>query len=92
MTDSLTGLMWPKNGRLVGPKKWQDALAYTGNLDLCGHTDWRLPNVNEQASLLNREEPNTAAWLNTQGFRNVMSKYWTSSTYAPARMTLGTPL
>jgi hypothetical protein len=83
MQDKLTGLMWPKDGNPAGAAKtWQDALAYANGLILCGHADWRLPNVNEIESLINAEEPDTSAWLMTKGFSNVQSCYFSSSTYA----------
>ncbi|MDH4161174.1 MAG: DUF1566 domain-containing protein [Nitrospirota bacterium] len=93
VTDNLTGLMWVKAPDPTG-RTWQEALDYADGLDLCGHTDWRLPNVNELESLLHAEYTNTtlcggagcsdnAAWLNTQGFSNVQAHYyWSSSTYA----------
>ncbi len=55
MTDTLTGLMWPKNGNLAGgTKTWQEALDYANGLNYCGHSDWRLPNRKELFSLVNR--------------------------------------
>ena len=84
VTDNLTGLMWPKNGNLAGSggMTWYQAIDYANNLDLCGYSDWRLSNVNELKSLVNAGEPNSAAWLNTQGFYNVQSSaYWSSTTY-----------
>ncbi|OGL45816.1 MAG: hypothetical protein A2W05_10650 [Candidatus Schekmanbacteria bacterium RBG_16_38_10] len=65
VTDNLTGLMWT-NGNGGGP--WDFAVDYANNLTLCGYSDWRLPNVNELESLVNANEPNSAAWLNVQGF------------------------
>ncbi len=83
VTDNLTGLMWPKNGNLAGYMSWYSAIDYANNLTLCGYSDWRLPNVNELESLVNAGEPDTAAWLNTQGFINVQSGgYWSSTTLA----------
>jgi hypothetical protein len=92
-TDRLTGLVWSKEGKAPGPsacnpgtrKNGQGALDYVGCLNsnrYLGKSDWRLPNNNELASLVNRGQPNTAAWLNTQGFSDVQAGgYWSSSTY-----------
>ena len=88
VTDNLTGLMWAKTGNLPdGTKTWQGALVYVASINygsgLCGHKDWRLPNVNELESLINSGEANTANWLNNQGFNNVQADfYWSSTTYA----------
>jgi len=84
VTDTLTGLMWAKNANLPGGyRTWYQAVDDCNNLNLCGYTDWRLPNVNELESLINANEPNSATWLNGQGFTNVQaSYYWSSTTYA----------
>jgi hypothetical protein len=83
MIDALTGLMWPKNGAVAfNTMPWQQALDYANNFDLCGHTDWRMPNINELASLLNKEEPNLPFWLTSQGFNSMQNSYWSSSTAA----------
>jgi len=88
VTDSLTGLMWTKNANLPGSAMtWYQAVDYCNNLTQGGYTDWRLPNVNELESLVNDDEPNSAAWLNSQGFTNVQSKYYwsaTTSAYDPS--------
>jgi hypothetical protein len=87
VTDNLTGLMWTKNGNMPeGGLTWQGALDYVANTvnngaGTCGHSDWRLPNVNELGSLVNAEQTNGADWLNGQGFTNVQTNwYWSSST------------
>jgi len=82
MVDTLTGLMWPKNGNLSGgTATWHGAFDIVDLLNLCGHNDWRLPNVVELRSLINDEEP-TVTWLSAQGFNNVLTAfYWSSSTY-----------
>ena len=82
VTDNLTGLMWVKNPDST-PLTWEDALTYANKLTLCGHDDWRLPNVNELESLIHAGQSNTATWLNAQGFSNVQSDwYWSSTTSA----------
>src|SRR5574341_409 len=82
VTDNLTGLMWVKTPDST-TKQWQAALDHADGLDLCGHTDWRLPNVNELESLVNAEQSSLSTWLNSQGFSNVPAGvYWSSSTDA----------
>ena len=82
VTDNLTGLMWVKSPDSIA-RTWQGALDYANGLSLCGFTDWRLPNVNELESMVNAGQSNPAAWLNTQGFSNVQSdEYWSSTSYA----------
>jgi hypothetical protein len=93
VTDNLTGLMWTKDANIAfGKVAWETALSA---IDLCGYTDWRLPNVNELESLfhagINEDTcggsslcSSVAAWLNYMGFINVQSAsawYWTSTTY-----------
>jgi hypothetical protein len=82
ITDNLTGLMWTRNANLPnGPMDWYQAIDYCNNLTLGGYSDWRLPNVNEQESIINANEANSATWLNSQGFTNVQADYyWSSST------------
>ncbi len=82
VTDNLTGLMWVKTPDST-VRQWQAALDYADVLPLCGYSDWRLPNRKELRSLANYGQPNSATWLNTQGFSNVQADvYWSSSTYA----------
>ena len=98
VTDHLTGLVWTKDGNpadvykdgspTIGMKTWQQALDYVASLNqtnYLNHNDWRLPNLNELGSMVNRDQSNGASWwLNTPGwFINVQpQRYWTSSTYA----------
>ncbi|MBA7584413.1 hypothetical protein ES708_26366 [subsurface metagenome] len=83
ITDNLTGLMW-EQVPLLTDWIWTEALTYANNLDLGGHSDWRLPNRKELRSLVNYEETNTADWLNNpaQGFSpgSVQPEYYWSST------------
>jgi uncharacterized repeat protein (TIGR01451 family) len=85
MLDNLTGLMWTRDGnRPLASKQWPAAVDYVvamnSGIGLCGHTDWHLANVNELESLTNVEQTNLATWLNGQGFVNVQSNWYWSST------------
>ena len=79
--DKLTGLMWAKNGGTSGWKNWADANTYANTLSLCGYNDWRLPTVNELASLVNFSDTDSPAhWLNTNGFNNIkITDYWSGT-------------
>ena len=75
VTDTETGLVWQKT--YVSGKTWQEALSYCESLTYAGYSDWRLPNKNELASLVNYEKYNPAS-----DFPDMPSNYfWSSSTY-----------
>jgi len=49
--DPLTGLMWqiePSNDI----RMWQESVDYCDQLDLAGHTDWRMPSISELRSIV----------------------------------------
>ena len=74
VTDTKTGLIWQKTYETG--KNWQAALDYCENLTYAGYSDWRLPNKNELASLVNYEKHNPAS-----DFPDMPSQYfWSSST------------
>lgn len=55
VTDSRTGLMWPKDGTGLGyasggTKDWNEAIDWANGLSFAEYTDWRLPNINELKS------------------------------------------
>ncbi|MBF0344856.1 MAG: DUF1566 domain-containing protein [Nitrospirae bacterium] len=83
ITDTLTGLMWTKDANLAGLKTWQEALVYVAYMNSYGHADWRLPGKNTLQSLIKGSEGAPYVWLESQGFTNVQSNfYWSSTTYA----------
>ena len=74
VTDSKTGLIWQKTYEI--DKTWQAALDYCEDLTYAGYSDWRLPNKNELASLVNYEKYDPAS-----DFPDMPSQYfWSSST------------
>ena len=101
VTDNLTGLIWLKDANCFGTRAWYNALSDCNGLSSgsCGLTDgssvgdWRLPNRNELASLVqkgyyNPAVPNTKGtgqWSEGDPFNNVQSySYWSSPTDASA--------
>ena len=76
VTDSTTGLMWQKE--YATGKTWQQALKYCEDSTYAGYSDWRLPNKNELASLLDPGK-SSAPYSN---FPDMPSDwFWSSSTY-----------
>jgi hypothetical protein len=87
ITDNLTGLMWARNSSDT-QYTWDNAIKSTASggaipSNLCGYTDWRLPNVNELTSLTNDGYIGLQSdWLQSQGFSNVPTNdYWSSSSH-----------
>ena len=93
VTDKITGLMWkqcsegqsttttPCDTGLVSTYKWQAALQRgelinTGS-GFAGYTDWRLPNRNELASLVERQCYSPS--INTNLFPHTLTSYYFSS-------------
>ena len=95
VTDNLTGLNWTKDANDSGPSacapdavfySWQGALDFVHCLNVnnyLGHNDWRVPNREELASLLDYQQV-TPVLPAGHPFSNVGTggNYWTSSTIA----------
>lgn len=80
VTDTFTGLIWEYN-TINNTKTWEQALAYCEGLSLAGHSDWRLPNINELNSLVDYSQYNQAMNpANSPIARN--ARYWSSTTLA----------
>jgi hypothetical protein len=88
-SDTLTGLTWVKTPTST-QYGWADAkIAPAIPNTYCGYSDWRLPTINELRSLVNYAATQAtpastpAAWLNSQGFTNVQTYcYWSSTAYS----------
>ena len=85
VTDNLTGLMWSRDAWLSQDSRtWQGSLDYVDGMNdgggLCGHTDWRLPNVKELSSLIDFSQYGPAL-LSGHPFTEVQTDhYWSSTT------------
>ncbi len=79
VTDSTTGLQWQDNA-IGNTMPWEDAIAYCKALEIDTHSDWRLPNINELKTIIDRGKVFPAI---VDGFTNTSSNYyyWSSSTY-----------
>ncbi|MDO9566324.1 MAG: DUF1566 domain-containing protein [Candidatus Desulfaltia sp.] len=88
ITDQFTGLMWSKDADpAAGPFNWFQALDAVSGLNAkryCGHQDWRLPNINELASLVDRSIY-APALPGIHPFLNIKAWYWTGTTTAEYR-------
>lgn len=75
LIDSTTGLIWQRDN--APERTWKEALQYCENSNTAGFTDWRLPNKNELASLLNLDKPDSP-YIDIVG--TLSDYYWSSST------------
>ena len=84
VTDTSTGLMWQQSSYDDSRKTWEQALAYCEELNLGGHTDWRMPTIKELRSLVDYSIPYPGPTINTTYFPGMVASlwYWSSTTYA----------
>jgi hypothetical protein len=89
--DTLEGLMW--QGCALGQTAescagtatamtWQEALKYCEALSWGGETDWRLPNIDELATIVDNHKT-TEPSIDTDAFPNTPSDWYWSSTTRP---------
>lgn len=79
--DSKTRLEWQDNYSDVVKKEiWIDAIKYCKDLSLDGKFDWRLPNINELESIVDRSRNSSTLFID--GFTEVEgSPYWSSTSF-----------
>jgi len=89
ITDNLTGLIWLQDVGCLGAANWANALTAVNSLSSgqCGLNDsssagsWRLPNINELASVIDFSAADPALSAN-HPFQNVPTTiYWSSTSY-----------
>ena len=81
--DKETGLVWAKNANIDGTRTWLDAMYYCRrNLSIGDRKGWRLPTVEELASLVDTTQTDPAL-PSGHPFNNVQQShgYWSSTTY-----------
>lgn len=98
ITDEATGLTWMQGDSGKG-MDWPTALEYAEELELAGHSDWRLPNAKELQSIIDyTRSPDTtdsaaidpvfdATEMKNEGGEKDFAHYWSSSTHVGARST-----
>ena len=78
VTDTTSGLMWSKATLTEEEIDHAGAERVCKELDLAGHTDWRLPSVEELFALADRSRYSPA--IDTDAFPDTKSDwYWTST-------------
>jgi len=77
VNDNATGLEWQDNN-ISSLTTWENAIESCENLTLGGKSDWRLPNINELKSIVDRSKVDPAI---RDGFEKTSSNfYWSSTT------------
>ena len=80
VTDNATCLMWQREDDNQA-RNWESALAYCEDLNLGGHSDWRLPDVKEIRSIVDNMRYDPA--IDPTAFPGTkIAGYWSSSTNA----------
>jgi len=67
VTDSKTGLAW-QDDAIGSQMSWQSAIDYCEALTLDTYEDWRMPNINELKSIVDRSKREPAI---VDGFENI---------------------
>jgi len=95
--DKSAKLIWPRNMDLslsasscsqAGKLSWQAALDFItclNGVNFLEHNDWKMPNANELATLLDHRAVHPATYLASVGFTSFNNDYlWTSTSLAAA--------
>ena len=77
ITDTATGLEWQEVDDGTR-RNWKDSLAYCESLSLQGNDDWRLPNISELLSIVDRSRSFPAI---DPVFSAPSDQYWSATTY-----------
>ncbi len=79
VTDNNSGLMWQTAESI--PQTWQQAIIYAQSLELGGFNDWRLPAIQELATLIDTSRSSPA--INTDFFPGCRpGAYWSATEHS----------
>ena len=78
VTDTTTGLMWQQVAD--GTMTWEEALIHCESMTLADHDDWRMPNRNELASIVDYAKYNPAFDTTVFTGSQFNTSYWSSTT------------
>lgn len=82
VVNNHSNLEW-QDDAVGGTMTWTQAIDYCENLTLGGNADWRLPNINELKSIVDKSRYNPAV---VSAFTNMSSdQYWSSTTYESSK-------
>ncbi|WP_070963854.1 DUF1566 domain-containing protein [Vibrio sonorensis] len=96
ITDNSTGLTWQRSDS-QSSMKWPQALKYCENLELAGHSDWRLPDIKELHSIVDyTRSPETSfsaaidplfhiTAITNEAGETDYANYWSSTTHRNMR-------
>lgn len=82
ITDHYTGLMWHQSGS-IDQLEWTKGVDWIDELntrEYAGYVDWRMPTVDEAASLLRQKEINMPQFINPD-FSCLQENTWTCDSY-----------
>ncbi len=80
VTCDKSKLMWQDNKNHEAVEKtWENAIKYCEDLNFAGYSDWRLPNINELLSIVDRSKYDPAI---NGAFKNInLNDYLSSSSF-----------
>ncbi len=77
--DTLTGLTWQNDETLKYSLSWENAVKKCETSLIAGFYDWRLPNVNELASIVEREVDNSSFNIKENILKHNDKAFWSST-------------
>ncbi len=78
VTDNATGLQW-QDDEVGNDMEWEEAIRHCEELELDDYSDWRLPNINELKTIVDRSRYRPTI---VEEFEHTNSNsYWSSTTY-----------